>query len=162
MPPDQTPLTLRAVQPADEQQWRVLWDAYQVFYAVALAEDVTRSTWQRFLNPDEPVFAAVAVQGEQLVGFVHVVIHRSTWSTQDFCYLEDLFVADKARASGVGRALITWATTCAKTHACSRLYWHTHTTNLRAQALYNQVADNAGFIEYRMDLPAARATINTP
>jgi GNAT superfamily N-acetyltransferase len=153
MHPDQPPVTLRVIQAADEAQWRILWDAYHVFYVSTLAEEVTRSTWQRFLNPDEPVFAAVAVQGDQLLGFVHIVIHRSTWSVQNFCYLEDLFVAPDARATGIGHSLIAWARTYAQAHACSRLYWHTHHTNLRAQALYNKVADNAGFIEYRMDLP---------
>lgn len=149
---EQTDITLRPLQASDEAQWRALWSQYQVFYEVSLSEEITRATWQRFLDPDQQVFAGVAVQGEQLVGFAHVLTHPSTWSQQDFCYLEDLFVAPAARTAGVGRKLIAWATACAKEQGCSRLYWHTHHTNLRAQALYNQVAENAGFIEYRMDL----------
>ena len=50
--------------------------------------------------------AALAKVREQALGLVHSIYHRSTWATGDYCYLQDLFVADDARGSGSGRALI--------------------------------------------------------
>ena len=42
----------------------------------------------------------------RLLGIVHVLYHRSCWTIGDYCYLQDLFVADGARKRGLGRALI--------------------------------------------------------
>ncbi|MDD2054801.1 GNAT family N-acetyltransferase [Pseudomonas putida] len=146
------PLIIRAIEPADYPQWLPLWQAYQTFYEVALSEEVGRTTFKRFLDTAEPVFAAVAVQDGQLVGFVHAVLHRSTWALNDFCYLEDLYVAPDIRGAGTGKALIEWVRDVAREQECARLYWHTHRTNERAQKLYNWIADNSGCIEYRMAL----------
>lgn len=149
---NQTPKTVRAIQSDDYKQWRELWLAYQEFYEVQLSEKITRASFERFLNPDEPVFSGVLSQDEKLLGFVNSVIHRSTWSLADYCYLEDLYVSPETRGTGAGKMLIEWVQKCAREHQCSRLYWHTHQTNKRAQSLYNRVAQDSGFIEYRMAL----------
>ncbi|MFC6283943.1 MULTISPECIES: GNAT family N-acetyltransferase [Polaromonas] len=143
-------VAVRAIQPSDEAQWRQLWLGYQDFYEVTLSEEVTRSTFHRFLDPDEPVFSAVAVQGDQLLGFVNSVVHRSTWAVTDYCYLEDLYVSPATRGAGTGKLLIEWVQRFARQRQCAKLYWHTHKTNKRAQKLYNWVARQSGFIEYRM------------
>lgn len=149
---EQTAVTVRAVQSSDYEQWLPLWLAYQDFYEVALSEETTRTAFQRMLDPNEPVYSAVAVKGDELVGFVNAVLHRSTWSVDNFCYLEDLYVAPTIRGGGTGKLLIEWVQRFARQQQCARLYWHTHNTNKRAQKLYNWVAENSGFIEYRMAL----------
>ncbi|NBF05968.1 GNAT family N-acetyltransferase [Pseudomonas sp. Fl5BN2] len=146
----QQPVTVRRIQPSDHEQWLQLWLAYQDFYQVSLDEQVSLSTFQRFFDPQEPVYSAVAVQGDQLIGFVNAVLHRSTWASSDFCYLEDLYVAPAIRGSGAGKLLIEWVQGFARQQGCGRLYWHTHETNERAQKLYDWVAQKSGFIEYRM------------
>lgn len=149
---DQNPVTVREIQRRDYEPWRELWQAYQAFYEVQLDDEITRATFNRFLAPEEPVFSCVAVQGKQLMGFAHSVLHRSTWSVGDCCYLEDLYVAPAIRGAGTGKLLIEWVQAFAQQRQCARLYWHTHATNQRAQKLYNRVARNSGFIEYRMAL----------
>ncbi|MDY7530773.1 GNAT family N-acetyltransferase [Pseudomonas sp. Bout1] len=149
---EQQAVTVRAVQLEDYQQWLPLWLAYQDFYEVALEDATSRLTFKRFLDPNESMFGAVAVQNGELVGFVNAILHRSTWTATDYCYLEDLYVAPTVRGGGTGKALIEWVRHIAQQHDCSRLYWHTHQTNKRAQALYNRVAQDSGFIEYRMPL----------
>lgn len=114
------PLTVRAIQPGDYQQWQSLWQAYQVFYEVSLGEEVASAAFKRFLDAREPMFAAVAVQNGQRVGLVHAVLHRSTWALQDFCYLEDLYVAPGIRGAGTGKALIEWVRDLARQHQCAR------------------------------------------
>lgn len=149
---DQRSVAVRAIEEKDYEQWLPLWLAYQDFYQVTLSEQVTRSSFKRFLDPDEPVFSAVAVQNGQLTGLVNSVIHRSTWSIADCCYLEDLYVAPEIRGAGTGKLLIEWVREFARQRQCARLYWHTHATNQRAQGLYDRIAQRSGFIEYRMDL----------
>ena len=85
----------------------------------------------------------------RIVGIVHYIFHRSTWTTSDYCYLQDLFTAEEARGHGVGRALIEAVYEKAKAAGASRVYWLTHETNTTAQILYDKVAARSGFIQYR-------------
>jgi GNAT superfamily N-acetyltransferase len=88
----------------------------------------------------------------RLSGIVHYILHRSTWSVGDYCYLQDLFVAQSVRGGGLGRALIEAVYERARAAGASRVYWLTHEANATARRLYDAVADNAGFIQYRKSL----------
>lgn len=143
------------IAPAAQQdypQWVEYWLAYQNFYKVALSSAVTQSTWQRFADDAEPVYCAVAKHGGQVLGFVHYVIHRSTWAEQNFCYLEDLYVSSEARGQQIGKRLIEYVQQQALHQHCARLYWHTQESNRTAQKLYDWIAEKPGVIEYRMPL----------
>ena len=80
---------------------------------------------------------------------MHSIYHRSTWTTGDYCYLQDLFVADDARGGGVGRALIEHVYAEARRRGASRVYWSTHESNHNAMQLYDRIAERSGFIIYR-------------
>lgn len=149
-----TPITvsIQFVEQAHYAQWLPHWLSYQAFYKVELSEEITLKTWVRFFDEKEPVYCAVAMEGEKVLGFVHYLFHRSTWAESDFCYLEDLFVSPDIRGRHVGKQLIEFVNQQAKQRDCARLYWHTQETNLRGQRLYNWVAEKPGVIEYRMAL----------
>jgi len=146
------PVEIKAVERDDFDIWLPLWKGYQRFYEVTIPESVTRETWDRFLDPIEPMHAALAVAGDEAVGLVHSIYHRSTWMTGDYCYLQDLFVADAARGNGVGRTLIEHVYADAKRRGAPRVYWLTHESNQSARQLYDRVADRSGFIQYRKSL----------
>lgn len=145
--------TVRPLAPADYDQWLPLWDGYNAFYGrsgtTGLPLDVTRATWSRFFSPDEPMHALVAEADGQLLGLVHFLYHRSTISIPLICYLQDLFTAEAARGRGVATALIRAVYDEAGRAGASRVYWHTHETNHTARRVYDQVAENSGFIVYR-------------
>jgi GNAT superfamily N-acetyltransferase len=143
------PLVLRDLAAADRAQWAPLWAGYLAFYKATLPAAVTDTTFARLLDPAEPMFCLVAERDGALIGIVHCVLHRATWTDSFYCYLEDLFVAPKARGSGAGRALIEAVYARADAHGWARVYWLTHETNAAARALYDRVATNAGFIQYR-------------
>ena len=141
---------IRDAAPKDHPQWAPLWEGYLAFYESALDPAVTDTAWARLNDPVEPMFALVAEdEAGKLIGFVHCVLHRGTWSIGNFCYLEDLFVAPEARGSGAGRALIEAVYARADALDCGRVYWLTHETNTAARKLYDQVAHHHGFIQYR-------------
>ncbi len=90
--------------------WRALWDGYNnAFYGrygeCALPEHVTTTTWQRFFEDDESIFALVAERGNELIGLAHYLFYRSTTRVELFCYLQDLFTAESARGTGIGSRL---------------------------------------------------------
>jgi GNAT superfamily N-acetyltransferase len=140
---------IKAIDNNEFDIWLPLWKGYQRFYEVDIPESVTLKTWARFLDPVEPMYAALAMLGEQTLGRVHSIYHRSTWTTSDYCYLQDLFVADDARGGGVGRALIEHVYADASRRGASRVYWTTHESNHNTMQLYDRIADRSAFIQYR-------------
>ena len=143
-------LTIRAPAPEDRSAWEALWSGYQTFYKADIAPATTDETWRRLLDPAEPVWAAFAWRDGAAIGLAQWIFHRSTWSVADFCYLNDLFVAPDARGGGVGRRLIAHVHDAAQSAGAGRLYWLTHETNTDAMKLYDAVAKNSGFVQYRM------------
>jgi GNAT superfamily N-acetyltransferase len=144
---------IRSVLAADFPRWLPLWEGYNEFYgrfgSTALPEEVTRSTWARFLDPAEPVHALVAESGDELLGLAHYLFHRSTISIPPVCYLQDLFTVEHARGLGIGRSLIEAVAARAREGSAERLYWQTHESNHTAMRLYDTVAERSGFIVYR-------------
>ena len=144
---------IRPVMPEDYAQWLPLWLAYNAFYgrsgATALPDLVTQTTWARFLDPAEPVFAHMAVKDGEIVGLAHHLFHRSTSAIEMSCYLQDLFTLQAHRGKGIARGLVEAVYAAAKQAGTSRVYWHTHETNRTAQKLYDKVAQRSGFIVYR-------------
>jgi len=142
--------TIRELQPSDRDRWNELWAGYLEFYKHPLAQDITEATWQRLIDPQQQPYGLIALDANnRVVGFVHYHFHLSTWSLNGYCYLEDLFVDPTARGLGAGRALIEGVYRAADAREVTRVYWHTETDNARAQALYNQVATLAPFVQYR-------------
>ncbi|MEQ1619655.1 MAG: GNAT family N-acetyltransferase [Terricaulis sp.] len=143
-------MIIRHLRREDYEEWAPLWAGYLEFYESSLSSAVTDTTFARFLDPAEPMFALVAADlSGALSGFAHCVLHRGTWTVGDFCYLEDLFVVRRARGSGIGRALIEAVYVHADALGCERVYWLTHESNASARRLYDSVAHNLGFIQYR-------------
>jgi GNAT superfamily N-acetyltransferase len=140
---------IKAIDNSDFDIWLPLWKGYQRFYKVDVPKSVTLATWARFLDPVEPMHAALAMVRGQAVGLVHLIYHRSTWTTGNYCYLQDLFVVDDARDSGIGRALIEHVFADARLRGASRVHWLTHESNHNAAQLYDRIADRSGFIQYR-------------
>ena len=141
--------TIRPVARPDFAQWLPLWTGYNTFYKRTLPEAVTRSTWKRLLDADEPMHALVAEQDGALLGLVHYLFHRSTTAIGLNCYLQDLFTVEAARGRGVGKALIEAVYAQARQAGSPRVYWQTHHTNATAMRLYDQVAEHSGFVVYR-------------
>ena len=143
---------IRPLTAADQDGWRPLWDGYNAFYGregeTALPEAVTQTTWRRFLDPMEPVFALLAEDQGRVVGLAHYLFHRSTTRVELVCYLNDLFTLPELRGRGIGRALI--AAVCAQAQAAGarRVYWQTQKSNAAARRLYDVVAGFKGFIVY--------------
>ena len=144
-----TPLQIRSVAVADFDAWLTLWRGYQAFYKTDIPMDTTLRTWGRMLDPAEPVFGAVAVMNDRVVGMVHWIMHRSCWTNGDYCYLQDLFVESDTRGAGIGRKLIEHVYAKAAEAQCSRVWWLTHETNTDAMQLYDRIADRPGFVQYR-------------
>jgi GNAT superfamily N-acetyltransferase len=142
-------IEIRPLRPDERAAWEPLWKGYQAFYKVVIPDETTRVTWSRLHDPAEPMEALGAYVDGRLCGIAHYLFHRSCWTVGNYCYLQDLFVAENARHRGLGRALIAAVEERARRAGASRVYWLTHETNASARALYDKLAERSGFIQYR-------------
>lgn len=69
-------------------------------------------------------------------GVAQLRFRHSLWTASEDCYVEDLFVAEEARGTGLGRALVTQALEVARERGCRRAEIDVHEANTAALALY--------------------------
>jgi len=146
-------VVINPLRPDDRADWLPLWDGYLTFYETELDDATTDATFAQLTTAGANLHGAIARDDQgTAIGLVHWLTHPATWTTSDYCYLEDLFVSADARGTGAGRALVEHVRGWAATHGSTKVYWHTAETNATARALYDQVAKRTGFIHYEIGL----------
>jgi GNAT superfamily N-acetyltransferase len=143
-------ISIGRLEPSDRAAWEVLFRGYIAFYERTEPPEMYERSWREF-QQDTTLHALGARLDGQLIGITHFLIHAST-SSPDVCYLQDLFTTPQARGQGAGRALIAAVADWARQRGCIRVYWNTHESNATARRLYDQVAENRGFIRYQIEL----------
>ena len=142
-------IAIRPLRLDERVAWEPLWKGYLDFYRITAPQETYDTTWARLHDPNEPMWLLGGYVDGKLLGIVHYIYHRSCWTIGDYCYLQDLFVAEGARKLGLGRALIEAVYEAARAAGASRVHWLTHETNAVARSLYDTLADRPGFIQYR-------------
>jgi GNAT superfamily N-acetyltransferase len=138
---------------ADRERWAELWTGYLTFYETTVPAAIYTSTWSRILDPQGDIRAFGARdEAGGLVGITHYLFHPHAWSVEDTCYLQDLFVDQRARRRGHARALIEAVADAARERLCRSLYWKTMIGNATARRLYDAVATHDGTIVYYASL----------
>ena len=140
---------IRPVGRDEYEAWLPLWNSYLAFYHATLKPGTSEITFARFHDDAEPMFVLGAYVDGVLSGIVHFIYHRSCWTAGDYCYLQDLFVDSSARGHGLGRRLIEAVYAKARADGCSRVHWLTKPENATARRLYDRIADDSGFMQYR-------------
>jgi len=149
MPDPNPPIQVRELRAQDRDAWQRLWDGYLAFYRAAVPDDVTDLTFQRLCTGERHVVGLVAVSADDSpIGLAHLVFHPATWSAEDYCYLEDLYVDPAHRGAGVAKALFEAISDHARRRGTRRVYWHTQEFNAPARSLYDTVGTPTSFIVY--------------
>jgi GNAT superfamily N-acetyltransferase len=102
--------------------------------------------WMGYAPPEvETVPATVATLIEDAntvyllagdAGFAQLRFRLSAWTGVDDCWLEDLFVRESARGTGLGRALVEKCLAVARERGCKRVELDVQSDNVGARALY--------------------------
>ena len=136
-----------------------LMRAYCDFYHVAPTDkDLIALATALVDDPDHEGVQLIARDAAGLgAGFATVYWTWSTTSAARIGVMNDLFVAERARGAGGGRAGEALIAACAercRAHGAVSLTWQTALDNVRAQALYDRVgARRSRWLDY--DLPVA-------
>jgi len=142
---------IRALTADDYPAWLPLWRDYLRFYRGEVSDEVTLGTFRRLAGGLDGMTGLVAEDPAgtgSLAGLAHLVFHPSTWASQPYCYLEDLFVVPPARGSGLSRQLIDAVYAEADRRGAARVYWETQEYNGAARSLYDLVAHRTSFVVY--------------
>lgn len=141
---------VRALDASDSTAWRSLWRGYLAFYETELPEGIYATTFARLIDPSVGDYhGLIALDGEEPVGLAHYLFHRHGWQVDDVTYLQDLFVDQQARGTGVGRLLIEAVYAAADAAGRSQVYWLTQVDNAAARRLYDRIGVATAFIKYR-------------
>lgn len=144
-------MKIRAPRTEDESYWRALWTDYLTFYKTSVPDAVYVKTFARLLDPahdTQRAFLAVD-DADKPFGLVHYIIHPHNWREEDVVYLQDLYVSEKARCTGAGRALIEAVYAAADANGTPSVYWLTQDFNTTARHLYDRLATLTPFVKYQ-------------
>ena len=102
-----------------------------------MPEDEVRASVERIMSGDDGEYLLGAVdEGGVPVGVCQLRFRWSVWKSAEDCWLEDLFVREEARRSGLGRALVGAALERASERGCKRIELDVNEDNGAARALY--------------------------
>jgi len=132
----------------DRVEWDRLWTLYLKFYRTSLPGAQYDLTFDRLMDPAEPMFGYLSEHDGKPKGLVHIILHRSAWIDGPSCYLQDLYVDEDVRGRGIGQALIEHVYHVVKSFGGTRVHWLTQDDNTTARRIYDRVAVHQGFIQY--------------
>ena len=99
-------------------------------YAPPEVETVPQTVAKLIEDPNTVYLLA----GEE--GFAQLRFRLSAWTGVEDCWLEDLFVRESARGTGLGRALVEKCLAVARERGCKRVELDVQSDNAGARALY--------------------------
>jgi GNAT superfamily N-acetyltransferase len=76
-------------------------------------------------------------------GFAQLRFRLSAWTGVEDCWVEDVFVRESARGTGLGRALVEQALAVARARGCKRVELDVQFDNTAARALYESCGFSA-------------------
>jgi GNAT superfamily N-acetyltransferase len=102
-----------------------------------LDEAAVRASVERIMAGGDGEYLLGAPDGAtEAAGVCQLRFRWSVWKTAEDCWLEDLFVREAARRSGLGRALVEAAVDRARERGCRRIELDVNEDNAAARALY--------------------------
>ncbi len=124
----------RLAEAADAEVVARLMSEFRDWLGDAVPDDRSfRASAERLLGDADTEFLLC---GDPPDGVCQVRYRHSIWTATDDCCLEDLFVRDRARGRGLGRALVAAALERARARGCARVKLDTGERNAPAHAHY--------------------------
>jgi len=130
---------VRYASPDDLDLLVPLFDAYRVFYEQPSDLNIARTFLKERLQLRESVILLALSNSGEGLGFVQLYPFFSSVSAKRIWVLNDLFVTEKARGTGVSRVLMDAAKQHAHFTGAPRITLSTAKTNRRAQVLYESL-----------------------
>jgi ribosomal protein S18 acetylase RimI-like enzyme len=102
-------------------------------------EQIRATTALLIDDPNTEFLLAAPGDGAAPAGVCQLRYRLSVWTGSDDCWLEDLYVDDSARGTGLGRALVNAALERARARGCRRMELDVNESNTDAIAFYERL-----------------------
>ncbi|MGE0526333.1 MAG: N-acetyltransferase family protein [Bdellovibrionales bacterium] len=142
---------MRSVTSVEElDRLAVLIQSYQRFYLDRCCDArEIRSHFSQLVPPSEKGFLLAAWESDSRpLGFCTVYILPSSLSCKTYPCLNDLFVEEDLRGSGIGRTLMLSASAECRRRGFGAMEWITKHDNLTSQKLYDTLTENRSLWYY--------------
>ncbi len=139
---------------------RMIRDLAEFERALDQARATDTQLHQALFGPDHVASALLALDEDGAsVGFALWYRSFSTWAGVPGLYLEDLYVADDHRGSGLGRSLLTALAQIAVHHGWARLEWAVLRWNTGSIEFYDALGGQPldDWLTYRLEGETLRA-----
>jgi ribosomal protein S18 acetylase RimI-like enzyme len=134
-----------------QDAWREHYGRYAEALGEPVDDDIAATVWSWLLERTHGVEGLVAFDdAEQLAGFVHFRPFARTLHGNEACFLDDLWVDEPYRGTGLARALIDAVCAIARERGWTEVRWVSDEHNARARSLYERVATNSRLVTYRI------------
>ena len=143
-------ITIANIGGNDFDNWRLMFRDFANLHDVAPTSEEVARTWGWLCDTTHPETGLIVRVGDKVVGFVHYRLQPSALRGTLILYLDDLFVTETHRGSGVADEIMVHLRETAQEHDCSAIRWDTHATNERARQFYERHATNTNWITYEM------------
>jgi len=145
-------IEVRPVADGDFFAWLDLYERYAAFYDVQLTDQKALLLWSWLTAPEHEEEGLVAVDGDRIVGLIHLREFARPLEADRGLFIDDLFVAEEERSKGIGRALIDAARERASERGLGVVQWITAHDNETAQSVYDEVGQRTSWVTYEIDL----------
>jgi len=126
---------IRTAGPEDVETVTALLAAFRDWWNSDTPSDETfRTTAAKLLEDPNTVFLLAGTDGLAQLRF-----RLSAWTGTEDCWLEDVYVRDSARGTGLGKALVQTAVDRARERGCKRIELDVNETNTGAIGLYSSL-----------------------
>jgi ribosomal protein S18 acetylase RimI-like enzyme len=113
-------------------------------------EESIRAGVERLMPRDDTEYL---LGGDPPAGIVQLRYRWGVWWDAEDCNVEDVFVREQARGSGLGRELVSAAIERARERGCRRMELDTGADNAPAQGLYRSLGFRDNGIFMRRPIP---------
>jgi len=127
---------IRLANPEDVGAVAELLGAFRDWFGKSQpTNDEIRASVERIMSDGDGEYL-LALLGQRPVGVCQLRYRWSVWTSSPDCWLEDLFVVEEQRGTGLGRALVDAALERAREHGCGRIELDVNEQNEPALGLY--------------------------
>lgn len=141
-------VTVRPPCAADETAWWRLWSGFQAHFGGNVPDAISTRTWQLVLDGNSPLHGLLAEAGGSVYGMVHYSFTPFAWTASPVCFLQDLYVAEAARGTGAGRALVEGVYEAAAAAGAANVFWLADPADEPLKLFYSRLAIETPFVRF--------------
>lgn len=146
-----TQAIIRTIIPQDYGQWQKLYIGYIQFCGrTAIDHKSITTLWQWLMQGK--IFCSIAIVNHEFVGLTHSQELYSPLNGRLIGYLEDFFITESFRGTGIAEQLIENLKQQGQSKEWLFIRWKTRETNYRAQTFHNKIAKKTSWITYQLNL----------